>query len=118
MRTNGARRTLKGISRKLLQVDARYHREFCRQLGVDRFPILQPIPMDAADMGFADESVDFVFATRCCTTFPSRRRDPRDRQSTDPGAVAFCLLLGDWKSLFEHEMPGCRFQLTRTGSRN
>jgi SAM-dependent methyltransferase len=62
LRTNGLRRTLKTLGRKLLGTDRKFATELRRQIGVERLPKLKIIQMDACQMTFADESFDFVYA--------------------------------------------------------
>lgn len=155
VRTNGVRRTIKTIVRKMLQIDARYRRELCDQLGINRFPTVRALPMDAKDMSFADESFDFVFCHSVLHHIPEPERAIREvARVLEPGGVAHLALhlytsdtgsldprvmagndtlpkwphlrtgkqhlviqnawlnmlrLADWTSLFEREMPGCRF---------
>jgi SAM-dependent methyltransferase len=62
IRTNGARRTVKTIGRKLLGVDQKVASELRRQLGIERAPRLDVLRMDACAMSFPSESFDFVYS--------------------------------------------------------
>jgi len=74
-RINGPMRTGKTMVRKMLGLDARFHREFCSQLGVASLPQPRVLQMDAEKMTFADATFDFVFS---CSTF---------EHLSDPGKV-------------------------------
>ncbi len=75
LRTNGLRRAAKTLGRKLLGVDRKFASELRRQIGVARLQVPKVIQMDAAQMSFADESFDFVYARSVFHHLP------------DPGAV-------------------------------
>ncbi|MBN2311617.1 MAG: class I SAM-dependent methyltransferase [Candidatus Hydrogenedentes bacterium] len=60
LRINGPLRMLKTIARKSLGVDRRFRAGLARELGVERFPPLTVLQMDAANMEFPDASFDFV----------------------------------------------------------
>jgi SAM-dependent methyltransferase len=62
LRRNGAKRVMKTVGRKALLIDARYHRELARQLGVHRLSRPRVARMDASNMSFADQSFDFVYS--------------------------------------------------------
>jgi SAM-dependent methyltransferase len=75
LRINGPMRAGKTIIRKSLRLDAKFHAELRRQLGVPRLPEPRVLQMDAEKMTFADATFDFVFS---CSTF---------EHLSDPGAV-------------------------------
>jgi SAM-dependent methyltransferase len=75
LRVNGPMRAGKTIARKSLRLDARFHAELCRQLGVQRLPKPRVLQMDAEKMTFGDATFDFVFS---CSTF---------EHLSNPGAV-------------------------------
>ncbi len=62
LRTNGLRRTVKTLGRKILGVDRSFASELRRQLGVPRLPRAKMMQMDACRMSFPNGSFDFVYA--------------------------------------------------------
>jgi SAM-dependent methyltransferase len=60
--SNGARRLIKTVGRKLLGFDATFSRELKRQLGVKRLPPPRTRAMDATKMDFPDASFDFAYS--------------------------------------------------------
>jgi SAM-dependent methyltransferase len=62
LKTNGARRALKTIGRKLMGIDRRYASELLRQLELERLPKVALFPMDVCEMSFARGSFDFVYS--------------------------------------------------------
>jgi SAM-dependent methyltransferase len=62
LRSNGVRRTVKTLGRKVLGFDREFARELQRQLGVRQLPIPRIIQMDACHMSFPVESFDFVYS--------------------------------------------------------
>jgi SAM-dependent methyltransferase len=65
VRTNGTRRAVKTIGRKLLRYDARYNAELRRQLGAGRSlnRRMRVRQMDAAALDFDDASFDFSYSS-------------------------------------------------------
>jgi len=68
--TNGARRTLKTIGRKLMGIDRRYASELLGQLKLERLPELTLYPMDVCEMSFARDSFDFVYSRSVLHSLP------------------------------------------------
>ena len=61
-RTNGTKRLLKTIGRKILGMDRRFLRELRRALGVTTLPMPKLCSMNATAMTFPDQSFDFVYS--------------------------------------------------------
>ncbi len=62
LRTNGLRRTVKTLGRKILGIDRSFASELRRQIGVPRLPKPKMIQMDACRMSFPNDAFDFVYA--------------------------------------------------------
>jgi ubiquinone/menaquinone biosynthesis C-methylase UbiE len=62
-RSNGVRRTVKTVVRKMLGIDRKHRIELMRQAEVQKLGQLLVFQMDAANMTFRDESFDFVYST-------------------------------------------------------
>jgi SAM-dependent methyltransferase len=60
LRFNGFHRTLKTLGRKVLGVDSRYKAQMVKQLGLNRFPRIHILRMDACHMTFPPKSFDFI----------------------------------------------------------
>jgi SAM-dependent methyltransferase len=60
--SNGVRRTLKTIGRKLLGIDRGQTKELMRVVGGEISSEFNVLQMDAADMSFEDDSFDFVYS--------------------------------------------------------
>lgn len=93
LRKNGGVRTLKTLGRKVLGLDAAYQRELCKQLGVEKPPVLPVRQMDATRLEFEDESFDIVYSFSAFEHFP----DPRTALSEvgrvlRPGGAAYISL--------------------------
>lgn len=90
---NGARRTVKTVGRKILQIDARTRRELCRQLGMERLSAVRALAMDASDMSFADNAFDFVFCRSVVHHIPDPERALREAARVlEPGGLAYFTL--------------------------
>jgi SAM-dependent methyltransferase len=90
LRLNGLRRTVKTLVRKALLIDARYRSEVRRQLGLQRFPRLKVLQMDASRMDFPDASFDFVFSYSVFQTLPDPGQAFREVERVlRPGGVAY-----------------------------
>jgi SAM-dependent methyltransferase len=64
-RSNGTKRAAKTLARKALGIDARYRREFARQLGTKRRHGEMTVhQMDAVAMALPDSSFDFLYSFR------------------------------------------------------
>ena len=88
--TNGSRRTIKTLSRKMLGVDRRYAEQLASQLNLRRLPELKVHAMDVGKMSFKDESFDFVY----CRSVLHTLRDPLGAldemvRILRPGGVAY-----------------------------
>jgi len=59
---NGSLRTLKTVARRTLGMDAEFRTEVARQLGLQRFPDLTMLAMDASATTFAAESFDAIYS--------------------------------------------------------
>jgi SAM-dependent methyltransferase len=98
VRANGAARTLKTLGRKLLGVDARYAREFSRQMGLRRYPSVHALQMNAVDMAFADATFEFVLCSSVLHHIPDPGRAIDEvARVLEPGGVAH-LSLHIWTS--------------------
>jgi SAM-dependent methyltransferase len=62
LKTNGAKRLIKTVARKMTGYDWLFHRTLARQLKVRRLPRPDIVQMDATTMSFADESFDLVYS--------------------------------------------------------
>ena len=62
IKTNGVRRTMKTIGRKVLGVDRKVASGLRRELQIGRLPKLDVLRMDACAMSFPSESFDFVYS--------------------------------------------------------
>lgn len=90
LRLNGLRRTAKTLVRKALLLDARYRSEVRRQLGLQRFPRLKVLQMDASRMAFPDASFDFVFSYSVFHSLPDPAQAFREvARVLRPGGVAY-----------------------------
>jgi len=90
LRVNGFRRTSKTIARKTLRIDARYRSEVRRQLGLERFPRMNVLQMDASRMAFPDSSFDFVFSYSVFHHLPDPGAGIREvTRVLRPGGVAY-----------------------------
>lgn len=61
-RSNGLKRLVKTVVRKVIGMDGQFERELCRVLSIDKIPRPTLIPMDATKMDFEDASFDFVYS--------------------------------------------------------
>jgi SAM-dependent methyltransferase len=115
LRSNGVRRTVKTVGRKLLGVDARYRAELTRQLGLRRFPRLRVLPMDACAMSFPDGSFEVVYSHSVFQHLPEPERGLEEvKRVLAPGGVAhlsFHLYTSDTGSLDPRLMRGAGEQL-------
>lgn len=90
VRSNGPRRAIKTIGRKLLGVDRCYQRELRRYLKVNRLPRLLVYEMDATNLGFADSSFDFVFCRSVFHHLPQPQGALEQiRRVLKPGGIAY-----------------------------
>jgi SAM-dependent methyltransferase len=64
LRSNGLKRVVKTILRKVLRIDARHQRELAQYLGASRFPRPRIYQMDASRLDFPAETFDFVYSLR------------------------------------------------------
>lgn len=62
LKTNGIRRTVKTLGRKLLGIDHRYARHLARQLHVNQLPKLTIHLTDASRLAFPASSFDFIYS--------------------------------------------------------
>jgi SAM-dependent methyltransferase len=91
-RSNGVRRAVKTMGRKLLGFDARFAAEFQRQLGNDRrgprrLCVLQ---MDATDLRFPSDSFDFAYSTSVMQYLPDPAAALREiARVVQPGGGAY-----------------------------
>src|SRR5256885_12563105 len=60
--TNGARRTIRTIVRKVIGVDRKSAAELAIQLNLKRLPRLTGHAMDVCNLSFEPESFDFVYS--------------------------------------------------------
>jgi SAM-dependent methyltransferase len=67
VRTNGVKRAVKTVGRKVLGIDSKQSRELARQLNVKAFPTLDVRQMNAENLAFPDSSFDFVY---CLAVLP------------------------------------------------
>src|SRR5260370_3548679 len=70
LKSNGARRTLKTIGRKLMGIDREYASQVLRQLNLKRLPGLTVFPMDCREMSFPRNSFDFVYCRSVLHSLP------------------------------------------------
>jgi SAM-dependent methyltransferase len=90
LKTNGARRTVKTIGRKLMGIDRGYAFQLLRQLNLKRLPDLTVYPMDVCEMSFPRNSFDFVYSRSVFQHLP----DPTAAldgiaRALRPGGVAY-----------------------------
>ncbi len=91
--TNGSRRTIKTLGRKLLGIDRRYAKQLSSQLNLKRLPELKVHAMDVCNMSFKDESFDFVYCRSVVHSLqnPQAALDEMAR-ILRPGGVAYIAL--------------------------
>jgi SAM-dependent methyltransferase len=68
--TNGSRRAIKTLGRKLLGVDRKYAAQLASQLNLARLPELKVEAMDVCKMSFPPESFDFVYCRSVLHSLP------------------------------------------------
>jgi SAM-dependent methyltransferase len=89
-RRNGPKRLIKTLARKLLGFDAKFRKELCRQMGIDRLPAPRLMEMDATRLDFADASFDFVYSFSVFEHLPDPAAVLREvRRILKPGGVAY-----------------------------
>jgi SAM-dependent methyltransferase len=62
LKTNGPKRLVKTVARKMTGYDWLFYRELARQLQVRKIPRPRTLQMDASRMDFPDESFDLVYS--------------------------------------------------------
>lgn len=62
LKSNGARRTIKTIGRKLVGIDRRYRCELMKELNLRAFPRMTVLRMDVCGMSFPENSFDLVYS--------------------------------------------------------
>ena len=90
LRTNGVRRTMKTLGRKLLGVDRQYTSQLLSQLGMKRMPQLTVHQMDVCNISFPSQSFDFVYSRSVLHSLPDPRRAMEEIvRVLRPGGVAY-----------------------------
>jgi SAM-dependent methyltransferase len=90
LRANGFRRAAKTLIRKSVGIDRLYRRELVRQAGLERFPRLSVLHMDARALAFDDESFDFSYSTTVFHHLPQPESVVREMvRVLRPGGVLF-----------------------------
>lgn len=106
----------KTVTRKLLGRDTLFEKTLAQSLGVQCFPRLNVLRMDASRMLFPEDSFDLV----CSWSAAEHLDRPQDAleevaRVLRPGGVAYLVLpsgMGDgdaWSQLLPEAMPGARF---------
>lgn len=86
---NGSLRTLKTVARKALGMDSRFRDELARQLGLQRFPDLTLLPMDASATSFGSETFDAIYSRAVFEHLSDPRSVLREmRRILKPGGAA------------------------------
>lgn len=62
LETNGVRRTIKTVGRKLIGVDHTYEVHLMKELGLAQLPPIRFFVMDVCGMSFPDNNFDFVYS--------------------------------------------------------
>jgi SAM-dependent methyltransferase len=91
--SNGLRRTLKTVGRKVIGTDRRFAEELKRQLGVPRLARIDVIPMDVCAMSFQAGSFDFVYSRSVLHCLPDPGVALRElARVLRPGGLAYMSL--------------------------
>ncbi len=89
LRHNGLTRTCKTVARKMLRLDAKYHKEFRRQIGQMK-PLQNILQMDAAELKFPDASFDVVYTSAVFEHIPDPGKALEEiKRVLKPGGVCF-----------------------------
>jgi SAM-dependent methyltransferase len=93
VKTDGVMRASKTVARKVLGIDRAMRKEFCRHYGLEKWPSLNIIQMDAENMSFPDESSDIVFSRAVFEHIAEPAAVLRGvTRVLRPGGVFYCLL--------------------------
>ncbi|MEZ0264396.1 MAG: class I SAM-dependent methyltransferase [Phycisphaerae bacterium] len=89
LKSNGFTRTCKTVARKMLRLDARYHKEMKRQLGGMK-PLQNILQMDAADLKFEAGSFDAVYTSAVFEHLPEPGKVLEEvKRVLKPGGIVF-----------------------------
>lgn len=89
LKSNGFTRTFKTLARKMLRLDAKYHKEMKRQLGPMK-PLQSILQMDAQELKFGDGSFDAVYTSAVFEHLPDPGRVLEEiKRVLKPGGTVF-----------------------------
>ena len=90
LKSNGVRRTIKTVGRKLVGIDKRHRSELMKQLNLRTFPRMTVLRMDVCRMSFPDNSFDFVYSRSVFHSLPRPADAVREvARVLRPGGVAY-----------------------------